>query len=304
MFENTQLTPSRRPIDGRRAMDTTRSRCLWVAAIILIFCGTLPLMGQSKPQADTQKPQADNQETHIVAAETFVLQDAQGRQRGEFSIKEGMPSLSLLDENGVCRVRLGMCPDGSPEIAVFDAKGRDRALFHIALEGEPGLVLDRGADGRAERAAADPAIVADDGGQESPSIAAAEPARSSPAATAMFGQHCARCHGEDGSGAGARSELPRLPDFRAAAWQASRSDARLLASIVNGRGADMPPFRGEVTDTQARALLALIRGFGPVRRAAADLSNGDFSSRFQALEREFDELQQRLQKLQAASARP
>jgi mono/diheme cytochrome c family protein len=119
----------------------------------------------------------------------------------------------------------------------------------------------------------------------------------------MFGQHCASCHDDDGSGGSARADLPRVPDFRTAAWQARHSDARLLASIIHGRGADMPPFRGDLTDAQARELVNVVRGFGPPRQTASGLSGGDFTSRFQALEREFEALEQRLQGLRAPARR-
>jgi mono/diheme cytochrome c family protein len=61
---------------------------------------------------------------------------------------------------------------------------------------------------------------------------------------ALFRRHCVKCHGADGTGSPARASMPEIPDFTDASWQARRSDARLLASILDGKGKEMPPWRG------------------------------------------------------------
>jgi mono/diheme cytochrome c family protein len=137
-------------------------------------------------------------------------------------------------------------------------------------------------------------------GQSKPQTQPVQPLRAS---SKLFAQHCASCHDQDGSGKIARSQLPRLPDFRVGAWQSARSDARLQASIVNGRGSDMPPFRRELTDVQVRELLRVVRGFGPKANPVSQASDGDFASQFQALEREFEELEQQIQSLRRSSTR-
>ena len=89
--------------------------------------------------------------------------------------------------------------------------------------------------------------------------------RSTPAATsavdakALFAQACARCHAEDGSG-GLPTAVngPRPADLRAADWQASRTDAELIAAIRTGRGA-MPPFEDVLNTDQIAALGAYLR---------------------------------------------
>jgi mono/diheme cytochrome c family protein/uncharacterized membrane protein len=87
------------------------------------------------------------------------------------------------------------------------------------------------------------------------------------AARALFQQHCAECHGADGTGSQARGRLPKTPNFADAAWQARRSDAQLLASILDGQGKKMPPWRDELGEEQARDLVAYVRGFGPTEAA-------------------------------------
>ena len=79
----------------------------------------------------------------------------------------------------------------------------------------------------------------------------------------LFQRYCVKCHGADGTGGPARDRLPGLPDFTKAAWQARRSDAQLLVSILDGKGTDMPPWRGKVSDRQARDLVTHVRSFAP-----------------------------------------
>jgi mono/diheme cytochrome c family protein/uncharacterized membrane protein len=77
----------------------------------------------------------------------------------------------------------------------------------------------------------------------------------------LFRQHCVKCHGADGTGSPARGRLPVIPDFTAAAWQARQSETQLLASILDGKGEEMPSFRGKLSEAQARALVAQVRAF-------------------------------------------
>jgi hypothetical protein len=67
-----------------------------------------------------------------------------------------------------------------------------------------------------------------------PSVPAAD---GTPAIHELFRQQCVKCHGADGRGSAVRSALPEVPDFTHASWQERRSDAQLLAGILDGRGA-------------------------------------------------------------------
>jgi mono/diheme cytochrome c family protein/uncharacterized membrane protein len=78
----------------------------------------------------------------------------------------------------------------------------------------------------------------------------------------LFRKRCVKCHGEDGKGNKARGRLPEIPDFTRAAWQGRRSDAQLLASILEGKD-DMPSWRGKVSQEEARGLVAYVRAFAP-----------------------------------------
>jgi len=97
------------------------------------------------------------------------------------------------------------------------------------------------------------------------------PRRATPAAAGMpasrelFREHCAKCHAADGTGSPARDSLPEIPNFTDASWQARRSDAQLLAGILKGKGAEMPPWRDKISAEQARGLAAYVRAFRPTK---------------------------------------
>jgi mono/diheme cytochrome c family protein/uncharacterized membrane protein len=75
----------------------------------------------------------------------------------------------------------------------------------------------------------------------------------------LFQQHCVRCHGADGSGKRVRRPQRNIPNFTDGAWQARRSDAELLASILDGKGQRMEGWRDKITAEQALALVAYVR---------------------------------------------
>jgi mono/diheme cytochrome c family protein/uncharacterized membrane protein len=81
----------------------------------------------------------------------------------------------------------------------------------------------------------------------------------------LYRQHCAKCHGKDGTGSGARGAMPDLPDFTDGSWQKRRSEAQLLGSILDGKGADMPPFRQKISKEEARDLVGHVRAFAPTK---------------------------------------
>jgi mono/diheme cytochrome c family protein len=75
-----------------------------------------------------------------------------------------------------------------------------------------------------------------------------------------YNRYCVRCHGVDGRGVW---DMPCIPDFASARWQATRSDAQLARIIIEGRGAVMPPFRGTLTLEEACAMARYLRTFVP-----------------------------------------
>ena len=80
------------------------------------------------------------------------------------------------------------------------------------------------------------------------------------AVISLFTRYCIRCHGVDGRGVW---DIPGVPNFADRRWQATRPDAALARSIIEGRGAVMPPFRGALTYEEACAMARYLRTFVP-----------------------------------------
>ena len=80
------------------------------------------------------------------------------------------------------------------------------------------------------------------------------------AVISLFTRFCIRCHGVDGRGVW---DIPGVPNFTDAHWQRTRPDDALTRSIIEGRGAVMPPFRGTLTYEEACAMARYLRTFVP-----------------------------------------
>jgi mono/diheme cytochrome c family protein len=100
----------------------------------------------------------------------------------------------------------------------------------------------------------------------------------------LYNRYCIRCHGVDGRGVW---DIPKVPQFTDATWQASRSDVQIVGVILEGRSgtpekrreslklpppskktgilhwAVMPSFRGTLTPEQAGAMARYLRTFAP-----------------------------------------
>jgi hypothetical protein len=76
----------------------------------------------------------------------------------------------------------------------------------------------------------------------------------------LFNRYCIRCHGVDGRGVW---DIPDVPNFTNARWQASRVDGQLARAIMEGRGSVMPPWRGALSLEEAWALARHVRTFVP-----------------------------------------
>jgi cytochrome c6 len=150
------------------------------------------------------------------------------------------------------------------------------------------------------------------GGRQHPASSAgraADPptAAPAPAGGELYRKQCAKCHGADGTGKAARGAMPDIPDFTEAAWQ-GRRDAKLLASILDGKGEDMPAFRGRINEDQARELAALIRAFAPTMgkqrpdKPKAPAAPNSFEDEFRRLKNELEELQKQFRELSKSSA--
>jgi hypothetical protein len=59
----------------------------------------------------------------------------------------------------------------------------------------------------------------------------------------------------------------------------------------------MPTFRERLSDEQARALMAVVRAFGPARAPTVDAGADDFDARFRKLEQDLAELKRQFREL-------
>lgn len=75
---------------------------------------------------------------------------------------------------------------------------------------------------------------------------------------ALYRQHCAKCHGDDGRGNTWRGWLFRAENLSERAWQDKRSDAEILRAIDEGPGA-MPAYRESLTEEQRATLVQVVR---------------------------------------------
>ncbi len=94
--------------------------------------------------------------------------------------------------------------------------------------------------------------------------------------------------------------MPDIPDFTDAAWHGRRGEAKLLASILDGKGEDMPAFRRKLSEDQARELAALIRSFAPTKDKPAPerlKAPGGFEDEFRRLQKDLEELQREYREL-------
>jgi cytochrome c6 len=72
---------------------------------------------------------------------------------------------------------------------------------------------------------------------------------------ALWGQHCASCHGKDGSGNTAMGKKLGVKDYTKSQ---SFSDAEAANVITNGKG-KMKAYKGKLSDADVRALVAWVR---------------------------------------------
>jgi mono/diheme cytochrome c family protein/uncharacterized membrane protein len=143
--------------------------------------------------------------------------------------------------------------------------------------------------------------------QSASSQQSASLATETPAARKLFQQHCVRCHGADGTGKGARDRVVGIPNFTDASWHAQRKDAQLLASILDGKGKDMPPWREKISEAQARSLTARVRAFAPSATKAGPMeakksTSASFEERYRRLQEELDELKRQYRAASESSA--
>jgi mono/diheme cytochrome c family protein len=117
------------------------------------------------------------------------------------------------------------------------------------------------------------------------------------AAAALYQINCLACHGPDGRGSVVRAAMPAIPDFTSREWQSVHSPPQLAVSILEGKGALMPPWHGKITTEQAHDLVSYVRAFGPADLNLAGAPASEFGNRFGELKKQWAELDQQVRLL-------
>jgi cytochrome c5 len=119
----------------------------------------------------------------------------------------------------------------------------------------------------------------------------------------VYRRLCKSCHGTSGNGNGMRSSVPDMPDFTDDAWQRRRRDGHLLASILDGKGNAMPPFRQKLAKDEARDLVTFIREMGHGNGETTRPSASEFDEQFRQLNNQLEKLQKQYRDLWPTSKR-
>jgi len=114
-----------------------------------------------------------------------------------------------------------------------------------------------------------------------------------------YRRFCSRCHEPDFTG-----EPDRIPDFTNRGWHKRRSDAQLLSSILEGKGGQMPAYRGRLSEGEARDLVVYIREAAGLEANSNQAGPDDFSRRFEELQKELEELRKQYRELTRESSSP
>ena len=277
----TSATPDPPSAAGRSGKrQKKRFRLKRAGLVVFVIVGILGLMGQAGP----------NHPGKVLRAERIILQDANRKVRAELGLKNGGPSLTLFDEQGKCRASLALSKDGSSSLSFYDKGGDCRAVLLVRSDGRPQLDL--------QAESVKPLVP--------PVKAAASPqlAKRLRSAAVLYRRLCQTCHGSDGRGPRRRSRTFAIPDLTDPAWHASRTNAQLVASIVNGRGEDMPPFDDRLSAEQAGDLLVYVRHFGPPNVGRTEMPSGDFETRFRQLQQQWEQLNRQIQQLSSSKRKP
>jgi mono/diheme cytochrome c family protein len=84
-------------------------------------------------------------------------------------------------------------------------------------------------------------------------------------ASANWNQHCAACHGKDGSGSTTMGKKLNIKDYRDAKVQSSFSDAEaeraIKEGVKTGGKETMKAFGSKLSDADIKALVAHVRAF-------------------------------------------
>ncbi|MFN5958566.1 MAG: hypothetical protein ACK462_11600, partial [Planctomyces sp.] len=99
-----------------------------VGVVAVTFAGLAATMMLGMSRQATQPAEQ-------LRARSFVMVDDKGRARGALEMLSPGPALSLMDQNGVPRVRLLMSADDGPRLSLADAEDNPRVSIAAMAEG-------------------------------------------------------------------------------------------------------------------------------------------------------------------------
>ncbi|OAI47698.1 hypothetical protein AYO44_09045 [Planctomycetaceae bacterium SCGC AG-212-F19] len=85
----------------------------------------------------------------------------------------------------------------------------------------------------------------------------------------LYRAYCLACHDVDGRGSTVRKAMPDMSDFTDPKWQAARTDAELLHSMLEGKGTFMLPMKDKLSKVDAERMVAYVRAFQGGKQAVA-----------------------------------
>ena len=119
------------------AMKRRKCQLLAVGGLAIVGLGLAWILTNSTPTAQAQGAGFVPKE---VRANSFIVEDSNGKMRAALSIGANGPSLFLLDANGKMRATLALGANG-PSLALNDANKEIRASLALGANG-PSLALN------------------------------------------------------------------------------------------------------------------------------------------------------------------
>jgi mono/diheme cytochrome c family protein len=89
----------------------------------------------------------------------------------------------------------------------------------------------------------------------------------------LFNDNCSICHDRSGRGVPAWRTRGQ-PNFTDIKWQKSRTDRQLFQSISNGKGGNMPRWKGKLSAAQINLLIKRVRLFAPTENSPKKNTKG------------------------------